>query len=81
MTEFVDRDELRQRLQEWLDSPRPWKTTRYHQGIADSIAILDAMPTPRCETCRRGDDDQGKDQCRGTLLKEASMCNFWEARL
>ena len=44
------------------------------------IAILDAMPTPTCETCRRGDDDQGKDQCRGPLLREASMCNFWEAR-
>ena len=78
MPDFVDRDELRalieQHRERWMD--------RGYTGaqLLDIIHTLDAMPTPTCETCRRGDDDQGKDQCRGPLLREASMCNFWEAR-
>ena len=47
---------------------------------ASAEAELAALKARRCETCRRGDDDQGKDKCLGTLLKEASMCNKWEAR-
>ncbi len=92
MTDFIDRDELRKRLMDdtYLDDTRfPLPpdapilddSERIIQStMLGVLTILEAMPMPSCETCRRGDDDQGKDQCRGTLLREASVCNFWEAR-
>ena len=76
---LIDRDELRRRIVESLDY-HDRESSVDMDGWKACKAILDDMPTLTCETCRRGDDDQGKDQCRGTLLREASMCNFYEPR-
>ena len=78
MTTYVDRDELRrlinQNRERWMD--RGYVGTR----LLDVLHILDAMPVPSCETCKRGEVDLGADRCLGTMLKEASMCNMWEAQ-
>ena len=68
---YVDRDELRQSLLREISN----------KYILNRVLhILDSMPVPSCETCKRSAGDLGASRCLGTMLKEGSMCNQWEAR-